>query len=194
MAHHIGRTPRKLRVGAGDSGDQALHEPQPAPHQLGPGSGQLVVEHVEGGRGIVTTSAALQQRVAVTQHPVVVGARGFVARRENDEQVVEVSPVVRAGPPFTSAKSSGAKIVTRNNVEPVARSGKWVPVHQHSVAPRHPQLGVEGLASAVVVDDRSHDGLLTSCADQRGVGDAPERPAQRDPGHGLEQCGLARRR
>ena len=55
----------------------------------------------------------LQQRVALAQDPVEVGAQRVVCGVQRHERVVEVrrrSP----GPPFTSARSSGANTVTRS--------------------------------------------------------------------------------
>ena len=83
---------------------------------------ELLVEHVEGRARVVAADAALEQRVALPQHPLVVGARRVVARRDRDEQVVEVRRAGPAGPPFTSCEVVGREDRDAQQPEQVARA------------------------------------------------------------------------
>ena len=103
-----------------------------------------------GSRGVLgVAEAAAQQRVALLQHPLVVGARRRVPRRDRDEQVVEVVAPARRARPSPAARSSGANTVTRRRLEQVARAlvsglpvdaapgcGRWRGSRPRAAAPR----------------------------------------------------------
>ena len=185
-AHHAARRPRASTSGALPSAhsasyarvDRALHRPRgrgtprPPPVPGAPPGGadprtssapavdELLVEDLEGRARLVVAHSALQQRVAVTQHAVVVGVGRGVPRRDGDEELVEVVATVR-GARLHELEVVGREHGHAQRTEQVARPRERVPVEQHPVAGDHPDLGLHrARPSAGLLDRDAQDRLL----------------------------------
>ncbi len=171
----------------GNGGHETFQEPQATTDELRAGLHELFVEHVEGEARVVVAHPGPQQRVALFQHPLVVGTRRVVARGQHGQQFVEeLAPF--GGPALTSARSSGANTVTRNRPCRSRARVTGLPVALDPVAARDPDLGLEQLRALAGRDFGPHDRLVAPARTSIASVTPPKRPGPRHPSDRLEQA------
>ena len=108
----------------------------------------------------------------MAQHLLVVGPGGLVPGRQHHEEVVEVVPPA-GRTALDQREVVGGEDRHPEQVQPIAAPGQRMTVDQHPVATGGPQLGVEGLVPALVLDRRPHDRLVLTVAHEGRVRDRP---------------------
>jgi hypothetical protein len=173
-----------------DPRGQLVDELEARPHQLTPARDQPVVEHVEGRACVGIAHPALQQRVALAQHPLEVGAHRRVPRTARLDQLVEVVA------PARRTALHQREVVRREHrdaqvVRVVPPAGHRLLVHLHPVAADRAQRGLDEQRPVVVDDLGPHDRLVVPRGHEGRVLHSTERPSGRHPRDGLEQARLA---
>ena len=91
----VALAPCELRVARREHRHEPFDQTEAAANQLRARLHQLLVEHVERAAIVGIADPRAEERVAMAQHPLEIAARGFVARRETTEQIVEVIAALR---------------------------------------------------------------------------------------------------
>ena len=132
-------------VGLGQHGPRSATSSARASASASPALGQLGVPHVERGRHVGGQpaagcfSSALRWR-STRSRSLRSGVVAGVQRRPGRRRGSAAAP---PGPPFTSARSSGANTVTRRAPSRSRARCSALAVHQHPVPARRAQLGLD---------------------------------------------------
>jgi hypothetical protein len=176
----------------GERGDQL----QTAGQQLGAVVGEVLVPDREGGQVLPTGAAHLagqicrpEQRVALLDHPVVVGADPGIAGLPGDQQVVEVAAAFRRVA-ADQLEVLGGEEHHPQGAEHVARASDRGPVEPGPVGPAGHDLQLDQQLTAVV-DDLAADHRRSGAGpDQRRVGGHPMAVQGGHVAEGLDEIGL----
>ena len=193
-----------LDVGA-DRVDQVL----PCNEQLGPDPGQVRVPDVERAHdGFAGASPSrpvpparpipparlrpgrLQQRRALLEHPVVVGADGRVPGCHRDQQVIHEPPAL-TGISLDERQVLGREQHGAEGAQHLAWPAERHPVEPDAVGPARVDLDLHEVVPRSVGNARADDGLRGTLPDQRGVLGDPVTGQRRDVANRLDEVGLA---
>ena len=176
---------------------ERLHEGQAGREQLRAGAREVGVPHTEGGQRRVGAAAltsrdpgGLQQRVALLEHPVVVGADPGEARGPLDQQVVEEVPPLRRVT-LDQGEVLGREQHRADQAQQLAGPGERGPVHPGLVGATGVDLHLEDRLAPVADHGRPDHGMVRTQAHQRAVAGDPVRGERRDVVDRLDQVGLA---
>ena len=188
---------RHALVGAGQVGPQRVDEGDALGEQLAPDPGQVVVPHRQGGQRPLLRGGSpprlargLEQRVALAQHPVVVGAHpGQPGGAQHQQVVEEAPPVGRVA--LDQDEVLGREDDRAHQPDDLAGPRQRGAVDPGAVAAPGVQLDLEHRRAPVADHRGAHHRLVGARPHQRCVGGHPVRGEPREVVDGLDQVGLA---
>ena len=177
---------------------QRGHQAHPAGQQRRAGPGQLRVPRVQGGRYRLAGRAAqvrlapgrLEQRRALPQHPVVVGADARVPRRGGHQQLVE-EPAPLAGVALDQGQVLRGEQHRAYRAQDVAGPRQRRAVEPDPVGAARVELDLDQRAAVDPGHGGAHHGAFGPLADQRRVGGHPVAAQGGQVADRLDQVGLA---
>ncbi len=192
----VGRPVRDRRIGRAHPRPQQVHQLQPGGDQLGSLARQVGVPHVQRRQVRRRPALAqrstrrLEQRVALLEHPVVVGPHASHPRLTGDEQVVEETAAIRRVA-LDQREVLGGEQHGAQDAQYLAGPRDGRGVDAGPVGPAGGDLQLDQGGSTVADHPSPDHGPRGPLADQRGVGRHPMAVQRRQVADGLDQVGLA---